>query len=77
MNLHPITKVQRLALAMLSSADSPLCYMPGVGQPTLDDLVEIGLIEDSGFLRNGQMIYRLTDLGGRACSSLRGRGLFP
>jgi hypothetical protein len=77
MEFHPVTAVQRIALARIRGRDVPLSSMAGVEQRVVDDLLAMGLAEGSGVNLSGDVIYRLTARGRGACSRFAQLGLLP
>lgn len=77
MNFHPVTELQRLALARLRGRDIPLSSMAGVDQVAVDDLLAMGLAEGSGVNLSGNIVYRLTARGKGACDRFWRLGLLP
>ena len=77
MDFHPITAVQRLALARLRGCDAPLSSMTGVDQTAVDALLAMGLAEGSGVNLSGNVVYRLTGRGRGACERFGRLGLLP
>lgn len=77
MDFHPVTELQRMALARLRGRDIPLSSMAGVDQVAVDDLLAMGLAEGSGVNLSGHTVYRLTARGKGACDRFWRLGLLP
>lgn len=77
MDFHPVTELQRMALARLRGRDIPLSSMAGVDQRAMDDLLAMGLAEGSGVNLSGHIVYRLTARGRGACNRFSQLGLLP
>ncbi|MDF2813427.1 MAG: hypothetical protein K0S56_4458 [Microvirga sp.] len=77
MDFQPVTAAQRVALARLRGRDVPLSLMGGVDQVAMDELLAMGLAEDSGVNLSGHIIYRLTARGRGACDRFWRLGLLP
>lgn len=77
MDFHPVTELQRMALARLRGRDIPLSSMAGVDQVAVDDLLKMGLAEGSGVNLSGHTVYRLTARGKGACDRFWRLGLLP
>lgn len=77
MDFHPVTELQRMALARLRGRDVALSAMAGVDQVAVDDLLKMGLAEGSGVNLSGHTVYRLTARGRGACNRFSQLGLLP
>lgn len=77
MDFHPVTELQRMALARLRGRDIPLSSMAGVDQRAVDDLLAMGLAEGSGVNLSGHIVYRLTARGRGTCNRFSQLGLLP
>jgi hypothetical protein len=68
---------QRTAIGRLALVDEPVQNMHGVGQRTIDQLVDLGVAVQTGEHRRGCPTYRLTDFGGQVHEVLRRANRIP